>query len=73
MEKQLDRTKKRFSDYVETIPDYIKEGIIEQIDNHCVKSVCIQGYSGPNVEKCGPGYHFLQTVFTQCVLIRTPS
>ena len=33
MEKQLDRNKKRFVDYDKIIQDYIKEGIVEQIDH----------------------------------------
>ena len=33
LEKKLDRNKKRFPDYDEIIQDYIKEGIVEQIDN----------------------------------------
>ena len=33
LEKQLDRNKKRFADYEKIIQDYIKEGIVEQIDH----------------------------------------
>ena len=33
LEKQLDRNKKRFSDYDKVIQDYVKEGILERTDH----------------------------------------
>ena len=33
LEKQLDRSKKRFADYDKIIQDYIKEGTVERIDH----------------------------------------